>query len=105
MKTARFLQEQPLFGGVGDHAMEAIVPLLREVKFAAGEVIVREGDDSDSMVVISTGSVEVLKAGPAADNVPGKLKPTGSHCWTDGNGPANKCDPGPFNRAIRKQMK
>jgi len=63
MKSARFLQEQPVFGGVDDHAMEAIMPLLREVDFAAGEVIVREGDDGDAMFVICSGSVEVLKAG------------------------------------------
>ena len=62
MKTAQFLQEQPLFGGVDDDAMEAIVPLLQEVTFAAGEVIVREGDDGDAMFLICTGAVEVLKA-------------------------------------------
>lgn len=64
MKTIPFLQEQPVFGGVDDHAMETILPLLREVEFAANEVIVREGDDGDAMFVICGGSVEVLKAGP-----------------------------------------
>jgi CRP/FNR family cyclic AMP-dependent transcriptional regulator len=68
MKTAQFLQEQPLFGGVDDDAMEAIVPLLQEVTFAAGEVIVREGDDGDAMFLICTGAVEVLKAGPEVDD-------------------------------------
>mgnify|MGYP000852572636 CR=1 FL=1 len=72
MKTARFLQEQPVFGGVDDHAMEAIMPLLREVDFAAGEVIVREGDDGDAMFVICSGSVEVLKAGSESDGSLGK---------------------------------
>ena len=72
MTTAQFLQEQPLFGGVDDHAMEAIVPLLREVTFAAGEVIVREGDDGDTMFLICTGAVEVLKAGPEVDDGPGR---------------------------------
>ena len=62
MTTIRFLQEQALFGGVDDQAMAAIVPLLSELTFAAGEAIVREGDDGDSLFVICSGSVEVLKA-------------------------------------------
>ena len=44
VQTAGFLQQQPLFGGVDDQAMTAIVPLLREENFASGELIVREGD-------------------------------------------------------------
>ena len=71
VKTARFLQAQPLFGGVDDRAMAAIIPLLREVNFAAGEVIVNEGDDGDAMFVICHGSVEVLKSCPTAANVLG----------------------------------
>ena len=39
MTTARFLQEQPLFGGVDDQAMAAILPLMRELTFAAGDVM------------------------------------------------------------------
>ena len=72
MKTGRFLQEQPLFGGVDDHAMTAIIPLLRELEFAAGEAIVREGEDGDSLFVICRGSVEVLKASPAAEGMVAK---------------------------------
>ncbi|HRI92828.1 MAG: cyclic nucleotide-binding domain-containing protein [Candidatus Accumulibacter sp.] len=67
MTTIRFLQEQALFGGVDDQAMAAIVPLLSELTFAAGEAIVREGDDGDSLFVICSGSVEVLKATSADD--------------------------------------
>lgn len=72
MSTIRFLQEQPLFGGVDDHAMAAILPLLREREFAAGEVIVREGEEGDSLFIIASGKVEVLKASPAADDVCGE---------------------------------
>ncbi|WP_291992063.1 cyclic nucleotide-binding domain-containing protein [Candidatus Accumulibacter sp. ACC003] len=69
MITSRFLQDQPLFGGVDDRAIAAIVPLLRECRFAAGEAIVREGDDGDSLFLICCGSVEVLKATVAEDGV------------------------------------
>ncbi|HCZ16197.1 MAG TPA: cyclic nucleotide-binding domain-containing protein [Candidatus Accumulibacter sp.] len=69
MTTSQFLQDQPLFGGVDDQAIAAIMPLLREVNFAAGEAIVREGEDGDSLFVICSGSVEVLKASAAEDGV------------------------------------
>lgn len=72
MTTSQFLQDQPLFGGVDDQAIAAIMPLLREVNFSAGEAIVREGEDGDSLFVICSGSVEVLKASPVANGTFGK---------------------------------
>ena len=72
MKTVRFLQEQPIFGGVDDQAMQSIMLLMRELNFAAADMIVREGEDGDSLFVICSGSVEVLKACPTADGEFGK---------------------------------
>ncbi|MBE2258204.1 MAG: cyclic nucleotide-binding domain-containing protein [Rhodobacteraceae bacterium] len=69
MTTRQFLQQQPLFGGVDDQAIAAIMPLLRALDFAAGEPIVREGDDGDSLFVICRGSVAVLKATAAEDGI------------------------------------
>ena len=69
MTTSRFLQEQPLFGGVDDQSIAAIIPLLSEHEFSTGEAIVREGEDGDSLFVIRRGSVEVLKACAAEDGV------------------------------------
>jgi len=73
METVRFLLEQPLFGGVGDAAMRVILQLMRPQEFAAGEVIFREGEDGDSLFVICSGTVEVLKACPTAADPLGKL--------------------------------
>ncbi|TLD47259.1 MAG: CRP-like cAMP-activated global transcriptional regulator [Accumulibacter sp.] len=64
METVGFLQDQPLFGGVSDAAMQAIMRLMRPQEFAAGAVIVREDEDGDSLFVICSGTVEVLKACP-----------------------------------------
>lgn len=72
METVAFLQQQPLFGGVDDQAMGRILPLLREMNFAAGEVIVHEGEDGDSLFVICRGSVEILKSSDPADGQAGK---------------------------------
>ena len=67
MQTAAFLQQQPLFGGVDNQAMGVIMPLLHEANFASGELIVREGDQGDSLFVICSGSVEVLKSSPETE--------------------------------------
>jgi len=72
MEMVRFLQDQPLFGGVGDAAMQAITRLMRPQEFAAGDVIVHEGEDGDSLFVICSGTVEVLKACPTAADPLGK---------------------------------
>ncbi len=68
METIAFLQQQPLFGGVTDTAMQAIMPLFREFDFVQGSVIVREGDDGDTLFVICRGSVEVLKNDISAED-------------------------------------
>ncbi|MBL8397157.1 MAG: cyclic nucleotide-binding domain-containing protein [Candidatus Accumulibacter sp.] len=62
METVAFLQQQPIFGGITDTAMQALIPLFRELDFPQGALIVREGDEGDSLFVICHGSVEVLKA-------------------------------------------
>ncbi|HMV04663.1 MAG TPA: cyclic nucleotide-binding domain-containing protein [Accumulibacter sp.] len=73
METVAFLQQQPLFGGVDDRAMGCILPLLRELSFAAGEVIVHEGEEGDSLFVICRGCVEIVKSSSdSAHDEPGK---------------------------------
>ncbi|HPT50757.1 MAG TPA: cyclic nucleotide-binding domain-containing protein [Accumulibacter sp.] len=72
MQTIKFLQDQPLFGGVGEAAMQAIMPLLRDLDVPAGGVIVKEDDEGDSLYVIYRGAVEVLKSDPDADDPLGK---------------------------------
>lgn len=72
METTRFLQEQPLFGGVDEQAMQAIMLLMREQIFAAGDLIIREGDDGNSLFLICSGSVEVLKSAPGVAEPLGK---------------------------------
>ncbi|HNH25247.1 MAG TPA: cyclic nucleotide-binding domain-containing protein, partial [Accumulibacter sp.] len=70
-ETIAFLQQQPIFGGVTDTAMQALIPLFRELDFPQGALIFREGDEGDSLCVICHGSVEVLKAEDGVDGHPG----------------------------------
>jgi len=61
MIRAEYLQSHALFGGVGAAELEAIIPLLKEEHYAAGEFVVRENDHGSSMYFIRRGSAEVLK--------------------------------------------
>ncbi|MDS4014769.1 MAG: cyclic nucleotide-binding domain-containing protein [Candidatus Accumulibacter sp.] len=72
METVAFLQQQPLFGGVDDRAMGCILPLLRELSFVTGEVIVHEGEEGDSLFVICSGRVEILKSSDSAGSETGR---------------------------------
>lgn len=69
MVNAEYLQTHALFGGVASEDMAAIIPLLKEEQFAAGDYVVREGDEGSRMYFIRHGSVEVVKN---ADGEPGE---------------------------------
>lgn len=57
----RFLQSHALFGGVTDEQIIPVIALLRDENFAAGEIIVREGDPGDRMHFILSGTASVFK--------------------------------------------
>lgn len=67
MVKPEYLQAHALFGGLGLAELEAIIPLLTEEKYAAGEDIVREEEQGSSMYFIRRGSVEVLKRSANSD--------------------------------------
>ncbi len=56
-----FLQSHALFGGITDDELDEVVPLLKEEKYAKGDMIIKEGEDGDEMHFIVEGSVEVIK--------------------------------------------
>ena len=61
MIRVEYLQSHALFGGVANTDLEAIIPLLKEERYATGDDVVREGDEGSCMYFIRRGSVEVLK--------------------------------------------
>jgi len=61
MVRREFLQSHALFGGIDDQDMEAVMALLKEVEFEAGEFIVEEGDNGDCLYFLCDGTVEVVK--------------------------------------------
>ncbi|MGR9090611.1 MAG: cyclic nucleotide-binding domain-containing protein [Gammaproteobacteria bacterium] len=66
MVTADYLQSHALFGGVAAEDLAMIIPLLHEENYAAGDYVVREGDNGSAMYFIRRGSAEVLKSAPRA---------------------------------------
>ncbi len=56
------LQAIPMFGPLGPITLDALARALDPVRFAAGDVVVREGDESDRFYVIESGTVRVTAA-------------------------------------------
>jgi MFS family permease len=56
------LQAIPMFGPLSPVTLDALARALARVPVAAGEVVVREGDESDRFYVIESGQVRVTAA-------------------------------------------
>ena len=59
------LSSSPLFEMLADQELEFVAELSRPRRYAAGEVIFEEGELGDSLFVIVSGEVEVLRRDPA----------------------------------------
>ena len=64
------LKASPLFTNLNEDEMEMIAELCKEKTYKPGEVIFREGDIGDSLYIVDSGQVEILRAGPAGDQKP-----------------------------------
>jgi CRP/FNR family cyclic AMP-dependent transcriptional regulator len=61
-KTAA-LRSVPLFQGMSDRSVQSIAELAADASFAAGAILVREGDPGDSFLIIREGSAMVEQGG------------------------------------------
>ena len=55
------LQAMPIFGGIRDDVLAGLVEAAATVAVAPGEYFFREGDRAESMYVLETGEVSLLK--------------------------------------------
>jgi len=55
------LQDRPLFIGVDSEAFNKFAQVASYHQYQAGEVIIKEGEQKDALMVIEKGQVEVLK--------------------------------------------
>jgi CRP/FNR family cyclic AMP-dependent transcriptional regulator len=57
-----FIRRLPVMAGLDEAALQFLGGLAGEEQFAAGDVIVREGDRGDRVYFVHTGRVRVVKA-------------------------------------------
>lgn len=57
----QLLQSMPIFGGVREETLEALLEGAAVVRVASGNYFFRENDNADSMFVLEQGEVEILK--------------------------------------------
>jgi cAMP-dependent protein kinase regulator len=62
--AANALASTPLFAGLAQEALEALVQQLTLVQLSGGEVLFHEGDPGDALYVIVEGEVAVSAEGP-----------------------------------------
>lgn len=58
----QLLQEMPIFGGVGEQALELILNNANIIKVNKGQYFFQEDDLANSMYVLEKGKVEVVRA-------------------------------------------
>ena len=58
----QLLQEMPIFGGVGEQALEFILNNANIIKVNKGQYFFQEDDLANSMYVLEKGEVEVVRA-------------------------------------------
>jgi CRP-like cAMP-binding protein len=61
MDKLAVLSRSPLFEMLSNQELEGIAELSRPRKFAAGQVVFEEGELGDSVYVIATGDVEIVR--------------------------------------------
>ena len=71
MSVTELLERSELFSGLTSEQVERVVALGQEVVYNAGDTIIHEGDPSDEIYVICSGTVEVEVSRGAIPDVPG----------------------------------
>jgi CRP-like cAMP-binding protein len=61
------LRRSPLFEMLSEAELEVLAELSRARRFAAGELVFREGDAGDALLVLAQGEVDVVARSPAGE--------------------------------------
>jgi signal transduction histidine kinase len=61
MGKVDFLRSVPLLFGLPDEALAELAQAAREQRYAPGEIVVREGDPEDTLFIIKSGRVDIIK--------------------------------------------
>ena len=57
------LRSIPLFATSSDRSIEVVARIVDEVTYAPGDVLVRQGDPGDSLIIIRSGAARVEQDG------------------------------------------
>ncbi|MBN1992291.1 MAG: cyclic nucleotide-binding domain-containing protein [Anaerolineae bacterium] len=68
-KTIRYLKRQPFFRHTPEPVLAHIATRIKERSLAKGDILLHEGDPSESLFIIRTGWVKVVAAGAAGEEV------------------------------------
>lgn len=60
-KNISLLQETALFMNLSSGEIGKVLEIAREVKYAEGDIVMKEGDFGDTLYIIQKGTVEVAK--------------------------------------------
>ena len=61
------LRETPLFGGLDDEPLRRLVAAGEVVDLAAGDALIREGDQADALYVVLSGELDVTRRAGTSD--------------------------------------
>jgi NTE family protein len=64
MDTARFLRNVPVLAHLSDELLGQLAGQVREIRVAAGDWIMHEGDAADSLFILRSGRVDVIDEEP-----------------------------------------
>ena len=84
LQNHRLLSSIPLFGGLGDKALEKIQALIELRDVQAGELLIEEGRIADRLLILIEGNAHSYRSGlDGAETQPGKLG-HGNHMGSEG---------------------
>jgi putative peptide zinc metalloprotease protein len=74
-RRRKLLEGVPVFAALPARALDALVSKLCEEHFAAGAVVLREGEEGDRLFILARGRAEVSTAGPSGPTPMATLAP------------------------------
>jgi uncharacterized membrane protein len=69
MSHAELLRSIPMFEGLSEDDLGALVPTVTERHFAAGQVIITQGEPGSEMFIVASGHVNIFLPGEASRRV------------------------------------
>ena len=91
LEKVLFLKQVPLFREVPAEEVASLLPIVEEVPFREGDVILRQGDAGDALYLIVEGRVAVSIDGTRSDKVLGPREVIGELAILTGDPRAATC--------------